>query len=210
MTAKGNNFLYIRGQKTAPFRVRMSNGRSVFRFKRPRASARGASLLTIFISILLIGCTHVRTYTVDKERQDQNLSSGNAGYLTGKPQASALNKDRRLTRKTYVAEVEVGSTPAPKKKQASREGVSAPATVETLQEPANQPVAEERAMEQAPASKTASVSSYTVLNNDTLEKISQKVYGTSRKWKKIYEANSDKLKNPNRIYAGQVLKIPQD
>jgi glutamate synthase (NADPH/NADH) small chain len=36
--------LYIRGQKTVPFRVRMNNGRSVFRFGKPRASARGASL----------------------------------------------------------------------------------------------------------------------------------------------------------------------
>jgi len=35
--------LYIRGQKTLPFRVRMKNGRSVFRSKRPRALARGAS-----------------------------------------------------------------------------------------------------------------------------------------------------------------------
>jgi hypothetical protein len=35
--------LYIRGQKTVPFRVRMNNGRSVFRFGKPRASARGAS-----------------------------------------------------------------------------------------------------------------------------------------------------------------------
>ena len=35
--------LYIRGQKTLPFRARMKNGRSVFRSKRPRALARGAS-----------------------------------------------------------------------------------------------------------------------------------------------------------------------
>ena len=37
--------LYIRGQKTLPFRVRMKNGRSVFRSKRPRALARGASFV---------------------------------------------------------------------------------------------------------------------------------------------------------------------
>ena len=54
----------------------------------------------------------------------------------------------------------------------------------------------------------ASVTSYTVQNNDNLEKISQKVYGTSKKWKQIFEANQDQLKNPDRIYAGMVLKIP--
>jgi len=36
--------LYIRGQKTAPFRVRINNGRSVFRSKKPWTSASGASL----------------------------------------------------------------------------------------------------------------------------------------------------------------------
>ncbi len=35
--------LYMRGQKTAPFMARMRFGRSVFRFGKPRASARGAS-----------------------------------------------------------------------------------------------------------------------------------------------------------------------
>ena len=40
-------FLYFRGHKTAPFRARMEHGRSVFRSKKPRALARGASLLSV-------------------------------------------------------------------------------------------------------------------------------------------------------------------
>jgi len=43
--------LYIRGQKTLPFRARMKNGRSVFRSKRPRALARGASFIIILIFV---------------------------------------------------------------------------------------------------------------------------------------------------------------
>ena len=37
-------------------------------------------ILTIFISMVLIGCVHVRTYTVDKKRVDQGLPKGNIGY----------------------------------------------------------------------------------------------------------------------------------
>ncbi|MDD5574911.1 MAG: LysM peptidoglycan-binding domain-containing protein, partial [Candidatus Omnitrophica bacterium] len=51
---------------------------------------------------------------------------------------------------------------------------------------------------------------YTVMPNDTLQKISQKFYGTSKRWKVIYDANKDVLKSPDKIYAGQVINIPQE
>ncbi|MCM8781059.1 MAG: LysM peptidoglycan-binding domain-containing protein, partial [Candidatus Omnitrophica bacterium] len=49
---------------------------------------------------------------------------------------------------------------------------------------------------------------YTVQPQDTLQKISQKFYGTTKKWNKIYEANKDTLKSPDKIYPGQILEIP--
>ncbi|MBI4707793.1 MAG: LysM peptidoglycan-binding domain-containing protein [Candidatus Omnitrophica bacterium] len=49
---------------------------------------------------------------------------------------------------------------------------------------------------------------YTVQKNDTLQKISKKFYGTTRKWTKIYEANKEFLKSPDRVRPGQVLNIP--
>ncbi|MDD2680209.1 MAG: LysM peptidoglycan-binding domain-containing protein, partial [Candidatus Omnitrophica bacterium] len=59
---------------------------------------------------------------------------------------------------------------------------------------------------------TASVSSqkYTVGKNDTLQKISKKFYGTTKKWTKIYEANKDVLSGPDKVYPGQELNIPQE
>lgn len=54
-----------------------------------------------------------------------------------------------------------------------------------------------------PAPKTRT---YVVKKGDTLSKISIKFYGTAAKWRKIADAN--KLKNPNRIFPGQKLKIP--
>lgn len=49
---------------------------------------------------------------------------------------------------------------------------------------------------------------YVVKKGDSLWKIAGKVYGNPLKWHRIYRANKDKIKNPNRIYAGQVLTIP--
>ncbi len=50
---------------------------------------------------------------------------------------------------------------------------------------------------------------YVVQKGDTLQKISDKVYGTTKKWKKIYEANEDTLKSPDLIRPGQKLVIPE-
>ncbi len=50
---------------------------------------------------------------------------------------------------------------------------------------------------------------YVVQKNDSLWKIARKLYGDANKWPLIYRANQDKIKNPNLIYAGQQLQIPQ-
>ncbi len=52
----------------------------------------------------------------------------------------------------------------------------------------------------------AAAAMYTVAAGDSLSKIGAK-YGVS--WQKIFEANKDKLKDPDKIHPGQELKIPQ-
>lgn len=49
---------------------------------------------------------------------------------------------------------------------------------------------------------------YTVKSGDCLWNIAKKFYGNGSKYTKIYEANKDKIRNPNLIYVGQVLTIP--
>ncbi len=51
---------------------------------------------------------------------------------------------------------------------------------------------------------------YTVQKGDTLSKISLKFYGTSKKWKKIVEANREKLGQNQILRAGMVIVIPED
>ncbi len=50
---------------------------------------------------------------------------------------------------------------------------------------------------------------YKVVEGDTLSKISQKVYGTSQHYKKIYDFNKDIMKNISTVKVGQKLKIPK-
>lgn len=49
---------------------------------------------------------------------------------------------------------------------------------------------------------------YTVKKGDCLWNIAKKQYGNGAQYTKIYNANKDKIKNPNLIYPGQVLTIP--
>lgn len=48
----------------------------------------------------------------------------------------------------------------------------------------------------------------TVEKGDTLSAISKRVYGDANKYQKIFEANQPMLKDVNKIYPGQVLRIP--
>jgi nucleoid-associated protein YgaU len=49
---------------------------------------------------------------------------------------------------------------------------------------------------------------HTVVSGDTLGKIAKKVYGNAMKYPEIFEANKPMLTHPDKIYPGQVLRIP--
>lgn len=48
-----------------------------------------------------------------------------------------------------------------------------------------------------------------VKSGDTLSKIAQEAYGNANAYMKIFEANKPMLKDPNKIYPGQLLRIPK-
>jgi LysM repeat protein len=49
---------------------------------------------------------------------------------------------------------------------------------------------------------------YTVKSGDSLSKIAKHLYGDASKWHLIFEANRDKIKNPDLIHPGQEFTIP--
>ncbi|MGC9357476.1 MAG: LysM peptidoglycan-binding domain-containing protein [Anaerolineae bacterium] len=51
---------------------------------------------------------------------------------------------------------------------------------------------------------------YTVKAGDNLRKIAKKMLGDADKWKEIYEANQDVIKDPDVIDVGMELEIPGD
>ena len=51
---------------------------------------------------------------------------------------------------------------------------------------------------------------YIVVSGDNLSKISKEFYGTPNKYPQIFEANKPMLTHPDKIYPGQVLRIPAD
>lgn len=50
---------------------------------------------------------------------------------------------------------------------------------------------------------------HTVQSGESLSKISKEVYGDANAYNKIFEANKPMLSDPDKIYPGQVLVIPQ-
>ncbi len=76
--------------------------------------------------------------------------------------------------------------------------------VKVIEEKAS--VTPQRPVETSPAPKQNTT--YTVKKGDCLWNIAKKFYGNGAKYTKIYEANKDKIRNPNLIYPGQVFVIP--
>jgi nucleoid-associated protein YgaU len=57
-------------------------------------------------------------------------------------------------------------------------------------------------------SSSTAVKIYEVKSGDSLSKIAKAEYGNANDYMIIFEANKDILKDPNKIYPGQKLKIP--
>jgi nucleoid-associated protein YgaU len=55
----------------------------------------------------------------------------------------------------------------------------------------------------------AKLVTYTVVGGDTLSRIAKRHYGDASKWPVIFEANRDRIKNPDLIQIGWVLTIPE-
>ena len=75
----------------------------------------------------------------------------------------------------------------------------------TVEKPAAQTTTSQPAAKPAPQAKF-----YTVQSGDSLSKISKQYYGDPMKYNNIFEANKPMLKDPDKIYPGQVLRIPSE
>lgn len=168
------------------------------------------------LAAFLTGCV-VRTYSAVKDRVDQE-AGGNQGYLTGSAPAGAQAPKKRATQRTIkVVEIEMRSPVKFEKIEEPPKPIEQRKTQDTpLEENRGYLKGLPQAFEPAPAESiqrrqaAAKYDTYIVKKDDTLQKISAQFYGTTKKWTKLFEANKDKLKSPDRLKAGQELKIPMD
>ena len=61
----------------------------------------------------------------------------------------------------------------------------------------------------APAA-TEKVEYYEIVSGDTLSAVAQKYYGKASAYTRIFEANREVIKDPDKIYPGQKIRIPLD
>ena len=71
-------------------------------------------------------------------------------------------------------------------------------------------VDERRAQGAAVGGSSQGGQAYTVKAGDTLSKISKQFYGDPNEYMRIFYANTDKLKDPDKIQVGQQLTIPAE
>ncbi|MGD2176895.1 MAG: LysM peptidoglycan-binding domain-containing protein [Anaerolineae bacterium] len=65
-----------------------------------------------------------------------------------------------------------------------------------------------RLREQAAEEAEAEARTNVVKSGDSLSKIAKELLGDAGRWPELFEANKDKIKDPNLIYPGQELDIP--
>jgi LysM repeat protein len=75
-------------------------------------------------------------------------------------------------------------------------------------DPSLAPAKAQTAAAGASAGGSAAGRTYKVQPGDSLSKIAKEFYGDATKYQRIFEANRDKLDNPDKIQAGQELVIP--
>jgi nucleoid-associated protein YgaU len=159
--------------------------------------------LAVFLGIILLGGCLTRTYTTETPRVDTDIQ-GNQGFLFGTPKEEP-QKPKKLSgnRITSVVEIELGAHPRKKAKKP----VAVQPVEETIIEEEMDVAMEEPPVVEAVVSEKK-YENYTIQKDDTLQKISEKFYGTTRRWQMLYEENKNVLKNPDKLRPGKTIRIP--
>ncbi len=136
-------------------------------------------------------------------------------WATASSEASAVSSSEAAVPLTDAVASSVSSSAemAPVVQEAVSSVSSEPsaAVVETPPAPPVE-VAQPAPESERPASTVSFPKNYKVWiyqeNGDCLWRIAQKVYGDKEKWRIIYLANRDVIRDPNKIYPKQRLRIP--
>ena len=137
------------------------------------------------LCLLAVSGCRSATRISEVPRVDLDLASGNRGYLVGKASEAAQLK---TTRQIITTDVEIPSWYKPK-----------PTATSVSLEPTGG------------GNVPAQYDTYVVQKDDSLWSIAAKkeIYGKASAWRRIFDANRDLLKSPERVRPGMTLKIPR-
>lgn len=189
---------------------------------------RTLPFLAVFLIFFLVGCgtarqTKFRHYIQEKPRVDQEVS-GKVGNWQNAPDA-IVDSSRKQTRKMLIFEFskepnfsadDVLEMTDKKNQAPAPDGTAVSESMGPDDNEMEQDEAPNVAVDERMSAPSKNVSptgmkggqEYTIEKDDTLQKISQKFYGTTKHWMKIYEANKDVIENPDRVKPGMVISIP--
>ena len=168
-------------------------------------NARWQGMTAVMALALVAGC-RTSVHQVRVERVDQDMTQGNRGYLVGAPPAVG---ERMPTRDITEVEIELAGGHKARRAApaAAAPAAGAAASAEMAPEEAMESSTEAAPSTGAPAA-AGPMQTYTVKRGDSLWKIAKKCYGDAYQWRRIYDANRDKLPSPNRVRPGMTLQIP--
>ena len=149
-----------------------------------------------------------RAYVDDRPRVDQKMDDGNYGYFSGTP-AHEDRSGMKTTRKIYVLEFSKEVEGEEDVIAEVEDTITSPAPIHKRPRAEHQPlVIPDFGDAAVDGHKDPSFIDYEVKKDDTLQKISKKFYDNYSKWPRIFDANKDMMKDPNRLKPGMVIRVP--
>ena len=154
--------------------------------------------LGMFLLAWLGGCRTAAHVTTVPRVDLEMTGTGNRGYLIGTPPPPG---ELKTTREMIQADVEIPSLYKPKRGK----------TAVGLEESMAPPETETEETGAATAGVPSKYDIYVAKKGDSLWTIAKKpeIYGRATYWRRIFDANRDLLKSPDRVRAGMKLKIPR-
>jgi hypothetical protein len=173
------------------------------------ARMRGLERLVIgLIGVgMLAGC-RATTKVVEEPRVDIELAGGgNRGFIVGTPPTTPVSK---TTRQVVEADIELpafggGGT-------ATQANTSVPASELNTPAPIGPDLPLDVNVGEPELSAAAGSDQYVVKNGESLWTIAAKpeVFGDGNRWRALFDANRDLLKQPGDLRAGMTLRVPRD
>ena len=160
----------------------------------------GVVVVSGIVGLMMFSGCRTATHMAEVPRVDLELQGGNRGFLVGTPPEGATLK---TTRQMIHTDVEIPSFYKAKHS-------TTPVSLGPVAAP------NETGVVSAPAASSAepvsgSFDTYVVQKGESLWTIAAKkeIYGKATGWRRIFDANRDLLKSPDRVRPGMTLKIPR-